>query len=143
MAERQLGLFAGKRQRGVTVKDRTSEFALQCQVADALRDWCRPDWRYTAIPLGEHRTKATAARLKRGGVIAGWPDFMLLHCTGRMVWLELKRPAVKASPSHGAQEDLSAFIGDCHGHRYICTNNLRDALDLLRDAGVLRIRVSA
>jgi hypothetical protein len=67
------------------------EFALHCMVADTLRRWCRPDWRWTHIASGELRTAATAAKLSRMGVVPGWSDFILLSPTGVAHFLELKR----------------------------------------------------
>jgi len=69
--ERQLHLFRSKRQRGVPLL-RAKEYELHCMVADTLRRWCNPLWRYTHIPAGEKRDMVTAMRLKRMGVMPGW-----------------------------------------------------------------------
>jgi hypothetical protein len=140
MTARQLHLFKGPRQRGVTVRPRISEFALQCAVADALRVSIDPAWIYTAVPLGEKRDPVTAQRLKRQGVIAGYPDIVLFGPERRVVWLELKRPGggrlseVQALRSRQLVE---------RGHDYFCTNDFQEAIDYLADRRIVRMRVSA
>jgi len=136
---RQLHLFKGKRQRGEPVP-RAKEYALHCMVADALRRWCSPSWRYTHLPLGERRDMATAMRLKRMGVTPGWPDFVFVHLSGKVVWLELKRPGGSARLSE-EQAELAAFLA--HGNPHIVSNDFEHALDVLRDFGIVRARVSA
>lgn len=135
----QLSLFRGKRQRGVA-PPRAKEYELHCQVADVLRRWCSPHWRYTHLPMGERRDMATAMRLKRMGVTPGWPDFMFVHISGTVVWLELKRPGGGARLSE-EQEELAAFLAQAHPH--IVTNDFQHALDQLRDLGIVRASVSA
>jgi hypothetical protein len=75
--ERQLHLFHGKRQRGASPPS-PSEYRLHCAVADTCRRWLNPQWIFTHIPNGEHRSKTTAARLKRVGVTAGFPDLLFI-----------------------------------------------------------------
>jgi len=140
MSQRQLHLFKSKRQRGVTVKPRTKEFELQCMVADTLRRWCNPAWRYTHLPMGEKRDMLTAVRLKRMGTTPGWPDFMFVGPLGHMVWLELKRPG--GGKLTDEQDQLSQFLVAC-GHTFICSNDFTHALDVLRDHGIVRIKASA
>jgi hypothetical protein len=48
------------------------EFSIHCAIADVVRRWCRPDWVWTHLPFGEHRSAITGARLKRMGVNRGW-----------------------------------------------------------------------
>jgi hypothetical protein len=139
--ERQLRLFGSKRQRGKVVDYSPSEFQLQCALADTLRRWIAPDWLFNHIPLGEHRTKATAARLQRMGVTAGWPDFILLSPAGRPHFLELKRR--NAAPS--AEQRLFAEWCTAHGVAYGIARNFDTALDFLKAWGAVRtaIKVSA
>src|SRR5271156_5557392 len=70
---------------------RPKELALHMSVADILRRFARPDWRWSHFPAGEHRDVRTAAKLKAMGVQRGWPDFVLFDPTGRLHALELKR----------------------------------------------------
>jgi hypothetical protein len=81
MTGRQLHLFRGRRQRG-TIAAAPSEFASQPFLVDVIRRWIDPQWRFTHVPLGEIRDPMTAARLKRLGVVAGWPDLQI-----RRAWL--------------------------------------------------------
>jgi hypothetical protein len=117
------------------------EFNLHCMVADVLRRWADPAWRFTHIASGEFRTKATAARLKRMGVIAGWPDFILLSPAGRPHFLELKRR--NATPT----EEQREFAEWCTAHdvSYAIARNFDTALDFLKAWGAVRtaIKVSA
>ena len=141
MTERQLHLFRSKKQRGVIVRPRTSEFQLQCQVAEVLRRWCSEWWIYTHLPMGEKRDPVTAMRLKRMGTMPGWPDFQFFGPRRAVVFMELKRPGGGGRLSE-PQEELSRFLVDC-GHTYIFTNDFQHALDVLRDLEIVRVRVSA
>ena len=117
-----------------------SEFALQCSIADALRLSIDPAWIWTAMPMGEKRDPITAMRLKRMGVVAGYPDIVLFGPQCRVVWLELKRPG--GGRLSEVQEIRAQQLREC-GHTHIVTNDFQHALDLLRDLGIVRARVSA
>jgi hypothetical protein len=134
---RQLGLFKGARQRGERPPP-PKEFEVQCALADLVRRWIQPGWKFTAIPLGEYRAPATAARLKRMGVQPGWPDFIFVG-PGRVFFLELKRRGERKSDE---QANIALHLIRC-GCSYLCTDNLDDAIDTLRDLGAVRVRVSA
>ena len=138
-AWRQLDLLKGPRQRGVTVRPRISEFELQCAVADALRTSIDPAWIYTAMPMGEKRDPVTAQRLKRQGVIPGYPDIVCFGPECRIVWLELKRP------SGGRISEIQAIRSNQlveRGHDYFVTNDYQAAIDYLADRRIVRMRVS-
>jgi hypothetical protein len=137
---RQLHLFKSKRQRGVVVRPRTSEFQLQCQVADALRLNCSKHWRYSHIGHGEKRDPVTAMRLKRMGLMPGVPDFMFIG-PGILFFLELKRPGGGGRLSV-EQADWAQHIMRC-GFGYHLAEDYADALGSLRDLGIVRARVSA
>jgi hypothetical protein len=113
------------------------EFNLQCMVADVLRRWVMPGWRFTHIASGELRSKATAGRLKRMGVIPGWPDFILLSPNALAHFLELKRRGRKLSDD---QEDFAAF---CLAAGYPCewTDSFDVALAILKGWGALRMEI--
>ena len=49
-----------------------------------------PGWIFTHIASGEKLDHATAARLKRMGVCAGWPDLLFLGSAGEVCAVELK-----------------------------------------------------
>ena len=135
----QLSLFKGKRQRG-TKTPRSLEFALHCMVADVLRRWQSPNWRWSHFPSGEYRHPGTAMRLKRMGVQVGWPDFILLAPEGGGVFfLELKREGGKLS------EWQFSFMEWCahHGYPYVWCDNFADAIHHLKKWGAVRASVSA
>jgi hypothetical protein len=134
---RQLTLLKGARQRG-TRPAPPPEFALHCAVADLVARWIMPGWMYSHLPMGEHRNKATAQRLKRMGVVAGWPDFIFVG-PHRLVFLELKR---RGSHQSDEQANVAHHILRS-GFDYVCVDNLDDALAALRDFGIVRARVSA
>jgi hypothetical protein len=139
MIGRQLDIFKGRKQRGTQLPS-PKEYELHCMVADALHRWCHPDWRYTHMPAGEYRTPATAARLMRMGVTRGWPDFQFFSMVPGSApqFLELKRKGSRMTPD---QEDLARHLraGGC-GHHVV--DNFDDALRVLRDAGIVRVKVS-
>lgn len=136
MASGQVDLFT----RRVRRPPPAPEFHLQCLVADILKRWHSPGWRYEHIPLGEFRKKKTAARLKRMGVVAGWPDFILLSPDGgRVHFLELKRRGEKLS------EDQAEFFDWCVKHhvRIAVADNFKLALEILKTWGAVRVEISA
>jgi hypothetical protein len=131
----QIDLFT-KRVRQVPA---APEFSMQAMLADILSKWMSRDWRYTHIPLGEYRADATAARLKRMGVIAGWPDFILLSPKPRSLahFLELKRRGGTLSDS---QELFAAYCTE-HGYPFACVDRFDDAVNILKQWGALRVSV--
>lgn len=146
MSRAQLHLFKARRQRG-TAPPPASEFALHCLVADVLKRWCLPDWRYTHFPAGEERPAAiirgkrvsfAGNRLKRMGVQPGWPDFQFLHVRGIACFLELKRRGEDASAE---QQELALFLMRA-GHGYLITDSFTDALDALRAWRIVPATVS-
>jgi hypothetical protein len=134
MARRgQIDLFTRRVRRPPTAP----EFALQCMVADTLRRFCRPDWRWTHIASGEYRPPATAARLQRMGVIPGWPDFILLSPDGWTCFLELKRRGGRLS------DEQAAFAEWCKTKTYahVVVDNYEAALGWLKTIGIVPIRI--
>lgn len=121
----------GARRRAIKPPDPLEE-QIHITVADALQ-WCKPGWRYTHIPNGEHRDIRTAMKLKRMGVKRGWPDFMLFHREGKVCGLELKRRNKKPSD---AQFDVLAFLKTA-GHEVAVADNIDLALAILKRWGVL------
>ena len=115
------------------------EFALHAMVADVLDRWLSPGWIFTHIPSGELRDKVTAAKLKRMGVKAGWPDLLLLGPDGRPHCLELKRRGRCLSDT----QVLFATWCDQHGVPFDCCDNFDDALARLKAWGALRVSVTA
>jgi hypothetical protein len=119
-----------------------AEFATHCMVADTLRRWSNPDWRWTHIGHGEHRTPMAASRLKRLGLMPGWPDFLLLSPTGIAHCLELKRRGT------GRLSDAQVEFGTwarAHGVPFVIARDFDAALAQLQAWGAVpsTIRVSA
>jgi hypothetical protein len=83
----QPSLFRNWRRKPPPALERRTHIAL----ADLLRRGVRPGWIWLHVPNGEMRSAATAALLKRMGVLAGAFDFLLIGPDGRHYWLELKR----------------------------------------------------
>lgn len=130
---KQLSLFGGKRQRGVRAPT-PLEFASHCVIADLLKRWCNPHWRYTHLPLGEYRHPATAARLKRMGVCPGWLDFQFAGPDRRMFFLELKRRG--SGRLSDDQADMVSHLAAC-GFAVLVTDSVNDAVATLKQLGIL------
>jgi hypothetical protein len=138
---RQLHLFKGNRQRGVAPPP-APEFHTHVMVADLLRRFAEPAWRWWHIPSGEKRTPATGARLKRMGAQRGLPDFELLAPRGaghgRPHFLELKR---KGSKQSAEQIEFAEWClrNDCP---YAMASCFVDAVFVLKQWGVVRTGIS-
>jgi hypothetical protein len=145
---RQLSLFKGKKQRGVRPKP-PLEFASHCLIADILRRWCNPSWRYTHVPLGEHRVRKinprngrsyspTGNRLKRMGVMPGWPDFQFAGPRGQMFFLELKRKG--SGRLSEEQADICSHLAAA-GFNILITDSVDDAIATLKQLGIVRATI--
>ena len=132
----QIDLFT-KRVR--TAMPTAAEFAVHCMVADMLRRLAARDWQWSHLPFGEYRPPATAARLKRMGVMPGWPDFLLLSPGGQPHFLELKRE--REGRLNDAQEGFAAWCG-AHGVAYAVCNRFDAAIHQLTAWGALRARIT-
>jgi len=138
---RQLGLFKGRRQRGVAPPTPT-ENKLHEALVYLIDKWPAPGstWEWTHIASGEKRDIVTAMRLKRMGVKRGWPDFIFVERARKQVFfLELKRKGEWLSED---QERISAHLMES-GCGYLCTDSFDTAVGALKDMGVLRATVSA
>jgi hypothetical protein len=141
---KQLSLFKAKNQKG-TAPPPALEFSSHVLLADICRRWLMPDWRFTHLPLGEHREhrighngrrySPTGNRLKRMGVSRGWPDFMFAGPPARMIWVELKRR--KTGRLSEDQEDITDHLRAC-GFDFLVTDDVREAVAFLKGHGVLR-----
>ena len=109
------------------------ELSLQCAVADLLRLNAAPGVIWTHPPNGEHRSKRTGAKLKRMGVRAGAPDFIIILPTGHVACLELKAPKGALSQAQRVWRD------DCWriGVPYSVATTLHDAQDILTAWGAI------
>ena len=136
MDERQLHLFKGKRQRGVTLPP-PLEFKMHVALENLLRHALLPGWWYTHIPSGELRDKVTAARLKAMGLKRGCADFMFIG-PKTLFFLELIRKGEKPSE---AQREFAAMVKAC-GFLYRLSDTLDDAVTTLKEMGIIRARIS-
>lgn len=109
------------------------EFATQCVLADTCKRWIEPGWIWTAIPLGEYRTKATAARLQRMGVRPGFFDLLFIAPDGSSSWLELKRGTAPLST-----EQLAFQLAmKLRGVRAEVARDYKEAVAILQEWGAL------
>jgi hypothetical protein len=131
----QINLFT----RRVRKPPPAPEFSFHGLVADLLGRWLSPGWRFTHIASGEFRSEATAGRLKRMGVIPGWPDFILLSPGALAHFLELKRRGRKLADD---QEDFAEYA-QAHGYPFEWTDNFDQALAILRRWGAIKTRISS
>jgi hypothetical protein len=103
-------------------------------IADLLKRWGSPSWRWTHLPMGENRDPITGARLKRMGVMPGWPDFIFAGRDSRMFFLELKRKG--SGRVSDDQADVIAHLAVC-GFAVLVTDSFDDAVATLKSLGIL------
>lgn len=113
-------------ERGPRFRQRPEE-AIQHAVVEHLKARARPGVWYCAIPNGELRSKRTAARLVRQGVVAGAPDLLII-ADGKACGLELKAAKGRLSPAQKhvmeAWRKAGGFFSVAHG--------LDEAIDALQ-----------
>jgi hypothetical protein len=145
---RQLSLFKGRRQRGVAPPP-APEFSSHVIIADLLKRWGSPRWRWTHIPSGEareHRVNPktgkryslTGQRLRRMGLVAGFPDFIFVGPECTTLWLELKRK--KLGRVSEDQEDIFGHLQTC-GFVVLVTDDVNKAVQWLKAHGILRATI--
>lgn len=139
MTGRQLHLFKSRRQRGEALPT-PKELELHTRLVKLVRTWINRDWLMTHFASGEKRDLLTAVRLKRMGVMRGFPDLVFFGPNRTTVFLELKR--ADGSELTHEQEAVRDRLQAC-GFSYTCTDNLRDALAVLKHYGIVRAEVSA
>lgn len=144
MAERQLDLLKGPRQRG-TIAAGPTEFEMHCVVADYLRHGLSEKWVWFHPPNGGERaatfnskgqrSSAEGGRLKRMGTRPGTSDFVFsAPPNGRFHALELKRKGEKPT------EVQFAFLDDIEASGGIVAwvDSVNDAIAILRRWGAIR-----
>jgi hypothetical protein len=139
----QIDLFTKRVRRPPTAP----EFSLHCAVADVLRRWGSPDWRWTHLPFGEERpakiikgkrVSLAGERLKRMGVNPGWLDLLLLSPQGRPHFLELKRRGGEVS----TEQEAFMFWCSAHGVRCEVTDRFEEAVNILKAWGAVQSKIS-
>lgn len=131
----QLSLFT---RRAAARPRPAKEVDLQCEVAEVLRRWAKPSWRFTHIASGEARTHATAVKLYRMGVMPGWPDLILIGpVPPKVFFMEFKRVGGKLTVEQAAFKAVCKDLDIPHE----VVSELRQALAILEGWGVLRVAV--
>ena len=134
---RQLHLFKGKRQRGAALPG-PSEYQLHCMVVDTVKRWRAAGWIFMHPAAGEKRDQVTAARLKRMGVVAGFPDLVFFSITGEVCAVDLKASGGRLSE---AQIAVKGHFEQA-GRGYLCSDDYRDIVETLKGWDVLRACVN-
>lgn len=115
---------------------------LHIPLVAALRLIVRPNVIWRHVPNGEHRDKRTAAKLKAMGVLPGSAD-LEFHWVEideddivrrRLLHLELKVGNRKPSDAQIAFRLAMELLGD----EYHVARSVGDAIDILREYGLLR-----
>ena len=114
-----------------------SELRLHIDVADVLRQFCRPDWRWWHTPNGEIRDPRTAAKLKAMGVKPGIADLILVSPSGALHCLELK---VRGGKLSDEQEEFQFFCIRA-GIPFVVAYRLDDALTAFSEWKCLTHRI--
>jgi hypothetical protein len=149
MNERQLDIFKGKRQRGVsTQKSHTpTEFEIHCVVADLLRRWIEPGWMWFHPPNGGERPAVfikgrrisiEGGRLKRMGAKPGVSDILLAKApSAQLHALELKRRGEQPTDEQLAWLQEVEELGGVAGW----ADSVKGAVEVLKKWGALSTRI--
>lgn len=130
ISKSQLALFPVRKKHHPT----PTEFAKQCVVADVCRLWISPGWKWTHLPFGEYRLPSTAGKLKRMGVMPGWPDFVFVNPVGLHHYVEMKRDREVVK---GGQDEMKEFLEGA-GCPYLLSKSVDEILATLSVWGALR-----
>lgn len=118
---------------------RRDEHHIQAAIMQFLDHALPPSYRAIAIPNGGKRDKITGAILKREGVKAGAPDFMIVRGGGTVAFFEVKTQAGRLSNS---QVEFRDWCG-CNSVLYAVVRSIGDVQAALEDWGVaLRARAA-
>lgn len=115
---------------------RDDEAQLQRAIVSYLKLAARPNALWFAVPNGEKRSKATAAKLKSMGVLAGVGDLCFILATGVAAFMELKAGKNRQSKEQVAFEALC----DANGAAYVVVTSFDQAVAILKSWGVVRGR---
>lgn len=115
-------------------KRSSEEERLQRTIMQHFRFLHEPGVMLFHIPNGEARSKATGARLKAMGVMAGAPDLIAVLPGGRCAFMEVKSLSGRQSKEQRAFQDVCA-AGQTP---YAIVRTLDEALETLRRWGVIK-----
>lgn len=127
---------------GIAARQRAplpKEVQTHVAIADALRVGAVAGWAWTHFPAGEARDDVVGAKLKRMGLKPGWPDFLLIHPSGVLFCLELKRGRALLRPE---QMDFMMMCR-ARGIPHAVVRSFDEAVRQLSEWGALRLSVSA
>ena len=120
------------------IPERTSrrhpEADLQAAVVELLQRFACDDVIWFAVPNGEKRSKATAAKLKKMGVLAGVADLVIVLPGAFIKFLELKADKGKPSPAQIAFSERCGAIGAT----YVIARTPEEAIEHLWMWGALK-----
>jgi hypothetical protein len=112
------------------------ESKLHVDVAAVLRDHCLPDWLWRHISAKAANAREGAI-MKRMGVRAGWPDFILISPEGNVRFLELKRLGEEPSDT---QKEFRLWCVK-HGVTYVIAWNMKAVLAAFGVWGCTRLKL--
>lgn len=113
------------------------EELLQIRLVSILREYARQDVVWFAVPNGEKRDKATAAKLWRMGVCAGVADLVFV-IDGLTHFVELKAGKGRMSPE---QDDFQQDA-ERAGAVYHCATGMAEAIAVLNRIGACRLALT-
>ncbi len=110
------------------IEDKLQE-SIHCYLQRALK---KPAFHF-AVPNGKRRIKRDGAALKRQGVLAGVADFLICGDSGKVYYIELKRPKLPICPAgtqNPAQKDFEKLAIAC-GAPYAVAHSIEEVQALL------------
>lgn len=119
---------------GAAPKRDNPEERLQSSVVQHLMLRGTPDTIWYHPANGGLRSKRTAIRMKKLGVVAGVPDLAFVLSDGRAAYMELKAPKGVLSPAQKAFRDKCSRMEV----EYAVVSSLDTALDILTAWGVIK-----
>jgi hypothetical protein len=117
-----------------TYRGLASEHADQAALIERLRLDAKVPLLCFAIPNAARRSPRVAARMKAEGLTAGVADLCIMLTAGRSIWLEMKTKLGRMS----LEQRAFRAVCDALGHTYLVPRSLDDAVELLREHGVLK-----
>lgn len=116
-------------------KPNHEERRLTILIADYLRAMAKPGIWWSHVPNGEYRRPATAALLKRMGLVGGCADFLLIVPKGVSMAMEVKREGTYQSPEQKAFQKAWEDAGNV----YSIVRSLDEAIADFQRWGITRI----
>lgn len=120
-------------------KPKKLEDALQVFCVNKLRALGGDDVIVAHVPNGGQRNAIVGANLKRSGVLAGFPDLIILWGGGNAGFVEFKKPdGKKATARKGNQATIVERI-DNFGHKTLITNDASVFFNWVIDQGIITL----